>query len=149
MTMLHIYEAIINQLEESLKTLSILDVKFSNSNLSESILRPSLRLEINTTTKQINASYKEKSHIAIIYYYAVNSDNYQIDNMKMEEIIENTFSKYIKLNCSCIPVSSIKFIIKNNTLITKIKFNYLEELIDDSEDSEEIMESLNISNKLS
>ena len=143
-TLLEINKAINNKIKNAL-----IDTEFSNvpilaEDISEPIIRPSLKVAIeNSTNGKFNANSREKNLTCRVYFFAKDRYKYKIDNSKMQDIIENCFLDGISVSENFyIQIDQVESEISDTVLISSFDL-YSIELIEDNDISENI-EEINI-----
>ncbi len=67
------------------------NVKITSKDFTDGIIRPSIRVLYNSSAGKYNASLKERLLNIKILFYAKDKNNYNLDNINMQDILENAF----------------------------------------------------------
>lgn len=67
------------------------DVEIISKDFTDGIIRPSIRVLYNSNSGKYNASLKERLLNIKILFYAKDKNNYNLDNINMQDILENVF----------------------------------------------------------
>lgn len=118
-TLLEINKAIVNKMKSALVGTDYSEVPIVAEDVSEPIIRPSIKVEIeNLVSGKFNASCKERTLTARIYYFAKDRYKYKIDNTKMQDLIENAFLDELEVTEGFyIPIESVSSEIADSVLI--------------------------------
>lgn len=143
-TLLEINKAINNKIKEALAGTDFTTVPLLAEDISEPIIRPSLKVAIkNSTNGKFNANCREKNLTCKVYFFAKDRYKYKIDNSKMQDLIENAFLDDLKVNDNFyIPIEEVESDVSDTVLICSFDL-YSIELLPDTDISES-MEDLNI-----
>lgn len=143
-TLLEINKAINNKIEKALVGTDFKLVPIIAEDISEPIVRPSLKVAIeNSTNGKFNANCREKNLTCRVYFFAKDRNKYKMDNSKMQDLIENAFLEDLKVAENFyIPIEEVESNVSDTVLICNFDL-YSVELLPDT-DSSELMESLNI-----
>lgn len=66
-------------------------IKIESKNFTDGITRPSIRVLYSTGTGKFNSALKERLLNIKILFYAKDKNNYNLDNINMQDILENAF----------------------------------------------------------
>lgn len=143
-TLLEINKAINNKIKEALVGTAFTTVPLLAEDISEPIIRPSLKVTIdNSTNGKFNANCREKNLTCKVYFFAKDRYKYKIDNSKMQDLIENAFLDDLKVNDNFyIPIEEVESDVIDSVLIFSFHL-YSIELLPDTDISEP-MEDLDI-----
>ncbi len=143
-TLLEINKAINNKIEKALVGTDFKLVPIIAEDISEPIVRPSLKVAIeNSTNGKFNANCREKNLTCRVYFFAKDRNKYKMDNSKMQDLIENAFLEDLKVAENFyIPIEEVESNVSDTVLICNFDL-YSVELLPDT-DTSELMESLNI-----
>lgn len=143
-TLLEINKAINNKIKEALVGTAFTTVPLLAEDISEPIIRPSLKVTIeNSTNGKFNANCREKNLTCKVYFFAKDRYKYKIDNSKMQDLIENAFLDDLKVNDNFyIPIEEVESDVTDSVLICSFHL-YSIELLPDTDISEP-MEDLDI-----
>ncbi|MBE6043543.1 MAG: hypothetical protein E7216_04825 [Clostridium thermopalmarium] len=149
-TLLEINKAINNRIKQTLRETEFKDVPILAEDISEPIVRPSLRIAIeDSTTSQFNAACRERTLICRIYFFAKNRYKYKFDNARMQEIIECAFLEGLEVKEGFfIQIKEIESEVSDTVLICSFDL-YMVELIPEPTTNDigeliEPMEEINI-----
>ncbi|MEG3040895.1 MAG: hypothetical protein RR891_02750 [Clostridium sp.] len=143
-TLLDINKAINDKIKLALVKTEFNKVSILAEDISEPIIRPSLKVGIeNSTNGKFNASCREKSLTIRIYFFTKDRYKYKIDNAKMQDIIENAFIDDLEVSEGFfIPINGVNSVVTDTVLICSFDL-YTIELLPNDEISEP-METLEI-----
>lgn len=129
-TLIEINKAINNKIKEALAGTDFNTVPLLAEDISEPIIRPSLKVAIeNSTNGMFNANCREKNLTCRVYFFAKDRYKYKIDNSKMQDLMENAFLDGIKFNDNFyIPIEEVESEVVDSVLICSFDL-YLVELI--------------------
>jgi hypothetical protein len=98
--------------------------------VSEPIIRPSIKVAIeNSTNGKFNANCREKNLTCRVYFFAKDRNKYKLDNVKMQELLENTFIEGLKIKEGFhIPIESVESEVTDTVLICSFDL-YVVELL--------------------
>ena len=149
-TLLEINKAINNKIEHALADSEFKTVPIIASDLSEPIVRPSLKVFLEDgTTGKFNSCMKERALTCRVYFFATNLKKYKIENTKVQDLIENEFLTPIKVTDTFyIDVDEVEANTSDTVLICSFNIETLEdipEIIIDDGVEYEMMENLNLS----
>ena len=89
-TLLEINKAINNKIEHALADSEFKTVPIIAGDLSEPIVRPSLKVFLEDgTTGKFNSCMKERTLTVRVYFFATDLKKYKIENTKVQDLIEN------------------------------------------------------------
>lgn len=143
-TLLEINEAINNKIKQALAGTDFTTVSLLAEDISEPIIRPSLKVSIeNSTNGKFNANCRQKNLTCRVYFFAKNRYKYKIDNSKMQDILENAFLEDLKVGDNFyIPIQEVESEVVDTVLICSFDL-YSIELLPDT-DISEVMEEIDI-----
>ena len=149
-TLLEINKAINNKIKHALADSEFSSVPIIASDLSEPIVRPSLKVFLEDgTTGKFNSCMKERTLTVRVYFFATDLKKYKIENTKVQDLIENEFLTPIKVTDTFyIDVDEVESTISDTVLICSFNIETLEdipEIIIDDGVEYEMMENLNLS----
>ena len=149
-TLLEINKAINNKIEHALADSEFKTVPIIASDLSEPIVRPSLKVFLEDgTTGKFNSCMKERALTVRVYFFATDLKKYKIENTKVQDLIENEFLTPIKVTDTFyIDVDEVEANTSDTVLICSFNIETLEdipEIIIDDGVEYEMMENLNLS----
>ena len=149
-TLLEINKAINNKIEHALADSEFSSVPIIASDLSEPIVRPSLKVFLEDgTTGKFNSCMKERALTVRVYFFATDLKKYKIENTKVQDLIENEFLTPIKVTDTFyIDVDEVEANTSDTVLICSFNIETLEdipEIIIDDGVEYEMMENLNLS----
>ncbi len=133
-TILEINQAIIGKLGIALEDTAFSEVPFTAEEVKRGIKRPSIKVEISETKDvKVNSLCREKEISVNIYFFAKDRDNYKIDNIKMQNIITETFlDGLFAKEGFYIPIESIESEVSDTVLICSFELYSIELLPDDT-----------------
>jgi hypothetical protein len=147
-TLIEINKAIDIKIKDSLKTTEFKSVPIVAEDVSEPIVRPSLKVEIdNTTDSNFNANCKEKNLVCRVYFFAKDKDKYKLDNTKMRDILSNALLSgiYVKPGFF-VPIENVECEVSDTVLICSFDMYSVElwpdQTINDLGEPIELMEEL-------
>ncbi len=143
-TLLEINKAINNKIKKALVGTDFNSVPIIAEDISEPIVRPSLKVSIeNSTNGKFNANCREKNLTCRVYFFAKDRNKYKMDNSKMQDLIENACLEDLQVTESFyIPIEEVESEVSDTVLISSFNL-YSIELLPDT-DTSELMENLNI-----
>ena len=149
-TLLEINKAINNKIKHALADSEFSSVPIIASDLSEPIVRPSLKVFLEDgTTGKFNSCMKERTLTVRVYFFATDLKKYKIENTKVQDLIENEFLTPIKVTDTFyIDVDEVEANTSDTVLICSFNIETLEdipEIIIDDGVEYEMMENLNLS----
>ena len=148
-TLLEINKAINNKIKHALADSEFSSVPIIASELSEPIVRPSLKVFLEDgTTGKFNSCMKERTLTVRVYFFATDLKKYKIENTKVQDLIENEFLTPIKVTDTFyIDVDEVESTISDTVLICSFDIETLENIPDiilDDGVEYEMMENLNL-----
>ena len=148
-TLLEINKAINEKIKHALAYSEFYEVPIIASDLSEPIVRPSLKVVFDDcNTGKFNSCMKERNLTCRVYFFATNLKKYKIENIKVQDLIENEFLTPIKVGDKFyIDVDEVETTVSDTVLICSFDIGTLEnipELILDDGEEYEPMENLNL-----
>ena len=149
-TLLEINKAINEKIKHALADSEFSSVPIIASDLSEPIVRPSLKVFLEDgTTGKFNSCMKERTLTVRVYFFATDLKKYKIENTKVQDLIENEFLTPIKVTDTFyIDVDEVESTISDTVLICSFDIETLENIPDiilDDGVEYEMMENLNLS----
>ena len=148
-SLLEINKAVNNKIKHALSDSSFKDVPIIASDLSEPIVRPSLKITFDDgNTGKFNSCMKERTLTYRVYFFATNLEKYKIENTKVQDLIENEFLTPIKVTDTFyIDVDEVESTVSDTVLICSFDIETLEDIPDlilDDGVEYEMMENLNL-----
>ena len=146
---LDINKAINNKIRNALRYSEFETVPIVASDLSEPIVRPSIKITTDEgNTGKFNSCMKERTLTVRVYFFATDLRKYKIENTKVQDLIENEFLTPIKVTDTFyIDVDEVDSNTSDTVLICSFEINTLENIpdliLDDGEEYEP-MENLNL-----
>ncbi len=144
-----IYKAIITQIKEYIKSTNYEGIVFSSKNIEEEIIRPSFYLKFNkNNTSKLNGQTRQRKFSVQIFYFAKTRENSEIEILEMQDILSDCFQSAIKITDDYyIPTQESDFRVeeKDGYLILNLDNLYS---LSETEETGELMEELEINNKL-
>lgn len=147
-SLLEINKAVNDKIKHALSDSSFKDVPIIASDLSEPIVRPSLKITFDDgNTGKFNSCMKERTLTYRVYFFASDLKKYKIENTKVQDLIENEFLTPLKVTDTFfIDVDEVEANTSDTVLICSFDIETLEdipEIILDNGVEYEIMENLN------
>jgi hypothetical protein len=106
-SLLDINTSLVNKLRGALLGTPFEGTPIAPGDLSE-IARPSLKVDFDSIKlENINANFKARALTVRVYFFATSLKKYKIENLQVQEIIENIFSKGVWINGYYIPINDI------------------------------------------
>ena len=148
-TLLEINKAVNEKIEHALAGSEFENVPIIASDLSEPIVRPSLKIFLEDgNTGKFNSCMKERTLKIGVYFFATDLKRYKIENTKVQDLIENEFLTPLKVSDTFIvDIDEVESTISDTVLICSIERETLEdipEIILDDGKEYEMMENLNL-----
>ena len=148
-TLLEINKAVNEKIKHALADSEFSSVPIIASDLSEPIVRPSLKVFLEDgTTGKFNSCMKERTLTVRVYFFATDLKKYKIENTKVQDLIENEFLTPIKVTDTFyIDVDEVEANTSDTVLICSFNIETLEdipEIIIDDGVEYEMMENLNL-----
>ncbi|KEZ85551.1 hypothetical protein IO99_13730 [Clostridium sulfidigenes] len=136
-TLLEINKAINKKIKEALKGTEFSSVPLLAEDISEPIVRPSLKVAIeNSTNGKFNSNCREKNLTCRVYFFAKDRNKYKMDNSKMQDLIETAFLEDLQVTESFyIPIEEVESEVSDTVLISSFNL-YSIELLPDTDISE-------------
>lgn len=155
-TLKDISNAIISQVANGLVNTPYSTVKFSSTDIKEKVERPSFFLEFDSNkTGLFNATNKERTLSAKIYYFAPDISEYKVENIEVQGYLEDIFLKYLSVNETFyIDITELDFNSSGGVLVCTMELYTIEDISDEVfadtvqstvNDNTENMEELEIS----
>ncbi|ACL77246.1 phage tail terminator family protein [Ruminiclostridium cellulolyticum] len=137
-TLIDINKAITSKIRQAIADTEYSDVPIPAIDVTESIIRPSIKFSIeNSSNGKFNANCRQKTLICRIYFFAKDRTKYNLDNIKMQDILENAFFDGITIKEGFfIPIDNVESEVTDGVLICSFDMQTIESLPDDSESSE-------------
>ncbi|EDT74836.1 phage tail terminator family protein [Clostridium butyricum] len=149
-TVLQINAAINETLSNGLKDTEFEEIPLVAEDSKEPILRPSIKVSIEESNAgKFNSCCKERTLTIRVYFFASNGDKPKIENAKMREVIENTFTlKPLKVTDEfMIDIEEVESVVTDGVLVSSFALETLEVIPDcilnDGEEYE-LMENLDL-----
>ena len=148
-TLLEINKAVNEKIKHALADSEFSSVPIIASDLSEPIVRPSIKVFLEDgTTGKFNSCMKERTLTVRVYFFATDLKKYKIENTKVQDLIENEFLTPIKVTDTFyIDVDEVESTISDTVLICSFDIETLENIpdiiLDDGVEYER-MENLNL-----
>lgn len=148
-TLLELNKAINEKIIHALADSEYSTVPIIASDLSEPIIRPSLKIFLEDgNTGKFNSCMKERALTVRVYFFATDLKKYKIENTKVQDLIENEFLTPIKVGDKFyIDVDEVEATVTDTVLICSFNIETLENIpdivLDDGEEYE-LMENLNL-----
>jgi len=147
--LIQINKAIKIMIQNALIGTSLSDVEIKpEDDITEKTLRPYLKIQIeDNKTGKFNSCNKERTLTCRVYFFAKNRYKYKIDNLKMQDIIENTFLEDVQVtDAFSMPVleDGVDSTIVDTVLVCSFDLYSIEEIEDttDYEPMEELILNL-------
>ena len=147
--MVNIYKSIVSKLKEKLKKSEFKDVKIVSEEVEGTIIRPSLKVELEDITSELYNAFKTQKTISFrIYFFAKDRYNYKIDNLKMAEIFDKTFIDILKINDNFyVEINEVNIETIDTVLTCSFELTYIENIDRTEKDNienpnEDFMENL-------
>lgn len=152
-TLLEINKAINDKIKHALNGSEFENVPIIASDLSEPIVRPSLKIFLEDgKTGKFNSCMKERTLTVGVYFFATDLKRYKIQNTKVQDLIENEFLTPIKISDTFIvDIDEVESTVSDTVLICNFNIETLENIPDiilDDGKEYEIMENLNLNIEL-
>lgn len=149
-TLLEINKAINEKIKHALADSEFSSVPIIASDLSEPIVRPSIKVFLEDgNTGKFNSCMKERTLTVRVYFFATDLKKYKIENTKVQDLIENEFLTPIKVTDTFyIDVDEVEANTSDTVLICSFNIETLEdipEIIIDDGVEYEMMGNLNLS----
>ena len=148
-TLLEINKAVNEKIKHALADSEFSSVPIIASDLSEPIVRPSLKVFLEDgTTGKFNSCMKERTLTVRVYFFATDLKKYKIENTKVQDLIENEFLTPLKVSDTFIvDIDEVEVNTTDTDLGCNFNIETLEDIpeiiIDDGIDYEP-MENLNL-----
>ena len=147
-TLLEINQAINDKVEHALASSEFSTVPIIASDLSEPIIRPSVKIFLDDgNTGKMNSCMKEQTLHCRVYFFASNLKKYKIENMKVRELIQNEFlTPLLVSDTFIVDIDEVEASTSDTVLICSFDIETLEDIpkiiLDDGVEYEP-MENLN------
>lgn len=141
-TLLEINEAINSKIISALAGTTFAAVPLLAEDLSEPIVRPSIKVAIeNSENGKFNSKCREKNLTLRIYFFAKDRYQYKLDNAEMQDLLENMLLEDMEINGAYVPIKSVDSEVTDTVLVLSFDLYLLELMpyIDTSEPMEEII----------
>lgn len=148
-TLLEINKAINEKIKHALADSEFSSVPIIASDLSEPIVRPSIKVFLEDgNTGKFNSCMKERTLTVRVYFFATDLKKYKIENTKVQDLIENEFLTPLKVSDTFIvDIDEVEVNTTDTVLVCNFNIETLEDIpeiiIDDGIDYEP-MENLNL-----
>lgn len=148
-TLLEINKAINEKIKHALADSEFSSVPIIASDLSEPIVRPSIKVFLEDgNTGKFNSCMKERTLTVRVYFFATDLKKYKIENTKVQDLIENEFLTPLKVSDTFIvDIDEVEVNTTDTVLVCNFNIETLEdipEIILDDGIEYEIMENLNL-----
>lgn len=144
-SLIEINKALVDRLRTALKYTPFELTPIVNYDLEEGFERPSLKVDIESDREFINNNYTGRTVRVNVYFFASDIKKYKIENLKIQEIIENTFLGGFKIAQNChVYVEDIESDIIDTVLEVSFEFNIISEKINLEDENAEYMETLHL-----
>ena len=147
--MVNIYKSIVSKLKEKLKKSEFKDVKIVSEEVEGTILRPSLKIELEDINSSLYNPFNTTKTISfMIYFFAKDRYNYKLDNLKMAEIFDKTFIDILKINDNFyVEINEVNIATIDTVLTCSFELTYIENIDRTEKDNiensnNEVMENL-------
>lgn len=147
--MINIYKSIVSKLKEKLKKSEFKDVKIVSEEVEGTILRPSLKIELEDINSSLYNPFNTTKTISfMIYFFAKDRYNYKLDNLKMAEIFDKTFVDTLKINDNFyVEINEVNIATIDTVLTCSFELTYIENIDRTEKDNienpnEDFMENL-------
>lgn len=147
-SLIEINKAINYKVKKALSDSEFSKVPIIASDLSEPVVRPSIKISLDdATTGKMNSCMKERTLTVRVYFFATDVNRSKLENTKVRDLIENEFLTPIKVSETFyIDVDEVETMITDNVLILSCDIETLElipeNILDDGIEYD-IMENLN------
>lgn len=147
-TLLEINKSINDKIKAALVGTSFSTVPIIAEDLNEPIIRPSIKVQIESSTNGLfNSQCREKNITVRVYFFASDRNKYKIENAKMQDIIENAFLDDLEVKEGFfISIDEVESEVIDTVLESSFELYMVEllpEKVSDTE-SNELMEELNL-----
>lgn len=144
-TLIDINKAITSKIRQVIANTEYSDVPIPAQDITESIIRPSLKFFIEASSNgKFNANCREKTLTCRIYFFAKDRTKYNLDNIKIQDILETAFLDGLTVKEGFyIPVENVESEVTDGVLVCSFDL-YALELLPDTDTTNEIMENLNV-----
>lgn len=148
-TLLEINKAVNEKIKHALADSEFSSVPIIASDLSEPIVRPSIKVFLEDgNTGKFNSCMKERTLTVRVYFFATDLKKYKIENTKVQDLIENEFLTPLKVSDTFIvDIDEVEVNTTDTVLVCNFNIETLEDIpeiiIDDGIDYEP-MENLNL-----
>lgn len=142
-TLLEINKAVNNKVKSALTGCFDYDIPLVAEDLSEPIIRPSIKVVAeNMSTGKFNSMCKEQTITYRVYFFPKDGRRPKFENMKVKEAVCNEFINDLIVTPEfIIPIEELEFEVSDGVLICSFDL-YTVELLPDN-DTSELMEDLN------
>lgn len=129
-TLLELNKALNDKIKKALSLSEFSTVPIIASDLSEPIIRPSLKVFIDSgTTGKMNSSMKEQTLEVKVYFFASDLRKYKIENIKVRDLIQNEFLTSLKVSDTFyIDIDEVECEVSDTVLICSFKLETLEDI---------------------
>lgn len=148
-TLLEINKAIDKKIKQALANSEFSTVPVIASDLSEPIIRPSLKIFLDDgNTGKMNSCIKEQILHCRVYFFASNLKKYKFENMKVRDLIQNEFLiPLVVSDTFIVDIDEVEASTSDTVLICSFDIETLEDIpeiiIDDGKEYEP-MENLHL-----
>lgn len=133
-SILQINRAINEMIVNSLKDTEFSEVPIIAEDVSEPIVRPSLKVQFGKdNTGKFNSCTKERTLTVRVYFFAKDRKKYKIDNLKIQDILENVFLDDVRVTDTFyMPITEegVDFNTTDSVLQCSFDLYSLEEIVD-------------------
>jgi len=122
------YEAILKKITEKLKEITENKVEVVAEDFSDSIIRPSFKVDIDSTASKFNTELIEREVTCRIYYFARDRTKYRLDNLQIQQKLEKAFCDKIEVEKGFfVFIEKLEYETSDTVLICSFEFKLLEE----------------------
>jgi len=142
--LIDVHKSVEKRIKQALIGTSFSTIELTPEDITENFPRPSIKVRLeNSTNGKYNSTCREKTLTYRVYFFAKDRYKPAIDNMKMQDIIENTLLEDLEvIEDFFIPIENVNSEVSDGVLICSFDL-YCVELLPDT-DTSEMMETLNI-----
>ncbi|WMI80904.1 phage tail terminator family protein [Anaerotignum sp. MB30-C6] len=118
LTLIEINKAINNTIKKALGFTDFKDVPLCPEDVTEPIIRPSIKVEMDSSKNgRLNSCMREKTLTIRVYFFASNLRKYKIENLKMQDVLENAFLDGLYVDGAYIPIEEVESDVTDTVLI--------------------------------
>lgn len=130
LTLVEINKEINNTIESALERAGFKNVPLVAEDLSEPIIRPSIKVEIEGSRNgRLNSCTREKTLTVRVHFFASNLRKYKMENLKMQDVLEDAFLDGLYVNGAYIPIEDVESDITDTVLICSFEMYLVEEIV--------------------